>query len=45
VLFYLPTAFKLDKIVELDEGFFESVYTDISKDERQTTPRKPGRGN
>jgi len=41
----LDKAIKLDKIVELDEGFFERVDTKISKDERQTTPRKRSRGS
>lgn len=36
--------YKLDKIVELDEGFFESVDTETSKED-QSLKRKRGRGS
>lgn len=38
------SKYKLDKIVELDEGFFESVDTEREKDEK-SEPRKRGRGS
>lgn len=38
------SKYKLDKIVELDEGFFETVNTDIKEDDKNT-PRKRGRGS
>lgn len=38
------SEYKLDRIVELDEGFFESVDTEIRKED-QPTKRKRGRGS
>jgi len=38
------SKYLLDKIVELDEGFFESVDTEKDDDEK-TTPKKRGRGS
>ena len=38
------SKYKLDKIVELDEGFFESVDTEKDDDEK-STPKKRGRGS
>lgn len=41
---YRDSNYKLDKIVELDEGFFESV--DTEKDEKEkSAPKKRGRGS
>lgn len=38
------SKYQLDKIVELDEGFFESVDTE-KDDEEKFTPKKRGRGS
>lgn len=38
------SKYKLDKIVELDEAFFESVDTEKGEDEK-STPKKRGRGS
>jgi len=38
------SKYQLDKIVELDEGFFESVDTEKDDDEK-STPKKRGRGS
>src|SRR5659263_3725 len=38
------SKYKLDKIVELDEGFFESVDKEKDDDEK-SAPRKRGRGS
>jgi hypothetical protein len=38
------SKYQLDKIVELDEGFFETVYTEKDDDEK-STPKKRGRGS
>ena len=38
------SKYRLDKIVELDEGFFESVDTEKEEDEK-SEPRKRGRGS
>lgn len=38
------SKYQLDKIVELDEGFFESVDTEKDEDEK-TKPNKRGRGS
>ena len=37
--------YQLDKIVELDEGFFESVDTEKAKEEKQDEEKKRGRGS
>jgi len=41
---YRDSKYQLDKIVELDEGFFESVDTEKDDDEK-STPKKRGRGS
>ena len=38
------SKYQLDKIVELDEGFFESVDTE-KDDDKKSTPKKRGRGS
>jgi hypothetical protein len=38
------SKYQLDKIVELDEGFFETVDTEKDDDEK-STPKKRGRGS
>jgi len=38
------SKYQLDKIVELDEGFFESVDTERD-DDKKSTPKKRGRGS
>lgn len=41
---YRDSQYKLDKIVELDEGFFESVDTEKDEEEK-AVPKKRGRGS
>jgi len=38
------SKYQLDKILELDEGFFESVDTEKDDDEK-SAPKKRGRGS
>lgn len=38
------SKYQLDKIVELDDGFFESVDTEKDTD-KKSTPKKSGRGS
>lgn len=42
---YRDDQYLLDRIVELDEGFFESVGTEKSKEEKQDEEKKRGRGS